>query len=163
MDTEYVTFFQPFVAQLTSQTSRFDGNTLPRVPQRSGSISSTYRGQVNSDWGWFVRGDVNYTGKAWDSEANIVQTDDFTRVNLRIGFERENLSVELYARNLFDNDNWDYGFRSVSFREPGGQLFTTIPPAALPPGSAPSVGFQQGMIVQPPDKRAIGLRVKYDF
>jgi iron complex outermembrane receptor protein len=163
MDTEYVTFFQPFVAQLTSQTSRFDGNTLPRVPQRSASIASTYRGRVNSDWGWFVRGDVNYTGKAWDSEANIVQTDDFTRVNLRIGFERENLSVELYARNLFDNDNWDYGFRSVSFREPGGQQFVPIPAAALPPGAPPTFGFQQGMIVQPPDKRAVGLRVKYDF
>jgi hypothetical protein len=33
----------------------------------------------------------------------------------------------------------------------------------LPPGSAPTVGFQQGMIVQPPDKRSIGLRVKYQF
>ena len=163
MDTEYVTFFQPFVAQLTSQTSRFDGNTLPRVPQRSASVSSTYRGRVNADWGWYVRGDVNYTGEAWDSEANIVQTDDFTRVNLRVGFERENLTVELYAKNLFDDDSWDYGFRSVSFREPGGQQFVTIPSAALPPGSAPTVGFQQGMIVQPPDKRAIGLRVKYEF
>ena len=79
------------------------------------------------------------------------------------GFERENLSVELYAKNLFDDDSWDYGFRSVSFREPGGQQFVTIPAAALPPGSAPTVGFQQGMIVQPPDKRAIGLRIKYEF
>lgn len=163
MDTEYVTFFQPFVAQLTSQTSRFDGNTLPRVPQQSGSISSTYRGRVNQDWGWYVRGDVNYVGKAWDSEANIVETDAFTRVNLRLGFERENLSVELFVRNLFDNDNWDYGFRSVSFREPGGQQFVPLPAAALPPGAPPTFGFQQGMIVQPPDKRAIGLRFRFDF
>ncbi len=163
LDTEYVTFFQPFVAQLTSQTSRFDGNTLPRVPQRSGSLSSTYRGRANEDWGWYLRGDLNYTGKAWDSEANIVQSEDFTRVNLRVGVERENLTVELYAKNLFDDDSWDYGFRSVSFREPGGQQFVTIPAAALPPGSAPTVGFQQGMIVQPPDKRSIGLRVKYEF
>ena len=163
LDTEYVKFFQPFVAQLTSQTSRFDGNTLPRVPQKSGSLSSTYKGRVNDQWGWYLRGDLTYTGKAWDSEANIIQLDDYTRVNLRVGFERDDLTVELFARNLFDDQSWDYGFRSVSFREPGGQQFVTIPAAALPPGSAPTVGFQQGMIVQPPDKRSIGLRVKYQF
>ena len=53
------------------------------------------------------------------------------------GAADRDLSVELFAKNLFNDKSWDYGFRSVSFREPGGQQFVTIPAAALPPGSAP--------------------------
>jgi iron complex outermembrane receptor protein len=158
MDTEYTTFFQPFVSQLTGGTIRWDGNTLPRVPQSSASLSSTYRGTAGDTWNWYLRGDLTYTGKAWDSEANIVETDDYTRVNLRFGLERDGLLVELFAKNLFNDKNWDYAFRSVSFKEPGGGLLTPLPPA-----SGATIGFQQGMIVQPPDKRSIGLRVRYQF
>jgi len=158
MDTSYTSFYQPFVSQLTGGTIRWDGNKLPRVPQSSASLSSTYRGTAGADWGWYLRGDLTYTGKAWDSEANIVETDAYTRVNLRLGVERDGLLVELFAKNLFDDDSWDYAFRSVSFKEPGGALLTPLPPSAGAP-----IGFQQGLIVQPPEKRSLGLRVRYQF
>jgi iron complex outermembrane recepter protein len=158
--TEYVRFFDPFIQQLTGNSAngvRFDGNELPRIPQTTGSIASTYRDRLNDTWEWYVRGEANYTGKAWESAANLVQTDAYTRVNLRLGFEKDNLLTELYCKNCLDDDSWDYAFRSVSFREPGGSLLVTLP---LTP---PALGFQQGIIVQPPDKRVVGVRFRYSF
>ena len=135
-----------------------DGKELPRVPDVTFSVASTYRHKVNDDWTWFLRGDAIYTGRGWDSEANIVQNDPFTRVNARVGFEKENLSVELYATNLFDNRDWDYIFRNV-YQGSAGAIFT-----ALPPGFGfPAFGFPQGIVVGVPDKRDFGLRVSYKF
>ena len=155
---EYTNFINPFLAQLTSNVTRFDGKELPRVPDVTFSVASTYRHKINDDWTWFLRGDAIYTGRGWDSEANIVQNDPFTRVNARVGFEKENLSVELYATNLFDNRDWDYIFRNV-YQGSAGAIFT-----ALPPGFGfPAFGFPQGIVVGVPDKRDIGLRVSYKF
>ena len=158
--TEYTKFFDPFVQQLTGNSAngvRFDGNELPRIPKTTGSIATTWRDRLNADWDWYLRGEANYTGRAWDSAANLVQTDPYTRVNLRLGFEKQGLLTELYCKNCLNDRNWDYAFRSVSFREPGGALLVPLP---LTP---PAVNFQQGIIVQPPDKRVFGLRFRYEF
>jgi iron complex outermembrane receptor protein len=153
--SELKTLFDPFIAGLTSGVTRFDGNEFARVPKWSGSLSSTYRADLTGDWDWFLRGDATYTGGMWESVANIVKTNDYIRVNARLGVERDDLALELFVKNLFDDKNWDYGFRSVSFREPGGALFVRLPNGTF--------NFQQGIIVQPPDKREFGVRLRYDF
>ncbi|MSO98366.1 MAG: hypothetical protein EXR11_09135 [Rhodospirillaceae bacterium] len=155
---KYTNFVQPFLAQLTSNVTRFDGNHLARVPNVSASLASTYRNKFVGDWDWFLRGDVNYTGRAWDSEANILKSDPYYRINARIGVETETLSIELYATNLFDNRDWDYSFRNV-FQGSAGSIFQ-----ALPTGFGfPAFGFPQGIFVGVPDKRDFGLRIKYNF
>ncbi len=155
---KYTNFVQPFLAQLTSNVTRFDGNHLARVPKVSGSLASTYKDDLIGDWNWFLRGDVTYTGSAWDSEANIVKTDPYYRVNARIGVETDNLSIELYATNLFDNRDWEYAFRNV-FQGSAGSIFQ-----ALPTGFGfPAFGFPQGIFVGVPDKRDVGMRVNYKF
>jgi iron complex outermembrane receptor protein len=155
---EYTNFVNPFLAQLTSNVTRFDGNHLPRVPDFSAALASTYRGRINDDWGWFVRGDLTYTGKGWDSEANIVQSDPYTRVNARVGVEKKNLSVEFYVTNLFDDRNWDYIFRNVYQGSPGS-IFQPLPTGY----GFPAFGFPQGIVVGVPDKRDLGLRINYKF
>ncbi len=107
-----------------------------------------------TDWRWSVRSEVSYTGKAWDSTANIVKTDDFYRANLRLAFERDDLGVELFVTNLFDDDNWDYIYRT-SVPDPRNATQTI-----LPLGNA---GVPQGFAGIAPEKREIGLRVKYGF
>ncbi|MBL8630383.1 MAG: hypothetical protein JNM81_12175, partial [Rhodospirillaceae bacterium] len=106
-------------------------------------------------WDWFVRGDMTYTGKAWDSTANIVKSDDYFRVNARLGVEREDLTVEIYSTNLFNNKTWDYVSRTAI-----GDLRNNSSNAILPLGNA---GFLQGFAVQAPDKRDFGMRVKVQF
>ena len=130
------------------------GNSLQRQPDWTGNLNSTYRGTAGSEWRWALRGEVSYTGRAWDSTANIVQTDPFYRANMRLSFEKGPLSVELFATNLFDDKNWDMAYRT-SVPEPRNAT-TTI----LPLGNA---GVPQGFAVLAPDKRDFGIRVRYDF
>jgi iron complex outermembrane receptor protein len=161
----YTNFVQPFLAQLTDNITRYDGNHLSRVPDWTANINTTYRMSFVGDWDWFVRGDAIYTGKAWDSEANIVQMNDYWRFNARVGVEDENLLLELYGTNLFNDKNWNFGFRNV-YQGTAGGIFVTLPTQFFPPTGNPPVpqqNFPQGIIVEPPDKREFGVRARYKF
>jgi iron complex outermembrane receptor protein len=167
---KYTNFIQPFLAQLTSNVTRFDGNHLARVPNWSGSFALNYQDTLVGDWDWFGRFDGNYNGKAWDSEANIVKFNDYWRFAARLGVETENLRVELFGKNIFNDRNWDFGFRNVYQGNPA----LTATPAGTPINPATAIfvqvpapfnvaGFPQGIVVQPPDKREFGIRMRYAF
>jgi outer membrane receptor protein involved in Fe transport len=87
-----------------------------------------------------------------------VQNDAFTRVNARIGAEKDNLSIEFYVTNLFDNRDWDFIFRNV-YQGSAGAIFQPLPSGF----GFPAFGFPQGIVVGVPDKRDMGLRVAYKF
>lgn len=156
-DNKYDKFHNPTLATLTGGVSHFGGNETPKVPDVTASLSSGYRGRVDDSWSWYVRGDVIYTGKMWDSEANIFQLDARTRVNARFGFERESAVVEFYARNLFNDKHWDYAARTTSLSEPGALMLVPYP---TPTSALTTVA---GVTLNPPAKREIGMRVTYRF
>ena len=133
---------------------QWKGSELQRQPDWTVNLNSTYRGTLNADWKWSLRGEINYTGEAWDSTANIVKVNDFYRANLRVAFERDNLGLELYVTNLFNDDNWDYAYRT-SVPDPRNATQTV-----LPLGNA---GVPQGFAALAPEKRDIGVRVRYSF
>ena len=135
--------------------TQWAGNEFARQPRVTGTLNSTYRGALNSDWKWSVRGDMTYTGSTWDTIANIVKSDAYYRVNARIGLQRDNLAIELFVTNLFDDDTWNYVSRTV-VNDAANQSVNSI----LPLGNA---SFQSGFAVEAPDKRDIGLRVSYSF
>lgn len=133
---------------------QWQGSRLQRQPDWTANLNSTYRGTLGADWTWSLRGELNYTGKAWDSTANIVQVNDYYRANARLAFERDSLGIELYVTNLFDDDNWDYAYRT-SVPDPRNATQTI-----LPLGNA---GVAQGFAALAPEKRDIGIRVRYEF
>jgi iron complex outermembrane receptor protein len=155
----YDKLINPFISVLAGGLSRFDGKHLPRTPDWMGTIATSYRDNLSGDWDWFVRGEANYTGRMWDSEANIVRSDSYWRVNSRAGVERNGLLVELYVKNLLNDKHWDYAFRNASLSEPG-PLPTIL--QANPPGSR-TYTFYMGVIVQAPDKREFGIHARYEF
>ena len=156
-DNEYTKFIGGTLGTLTSGVIWFNGNDVPKQPDRTATLSSGYRAQLNDTWGWYARGEAAYTGAMWDSEANIVQSDPFTLVNARFGIERGDLGVELYARNLFDDQHWSYVSRSTSLAEPGALLQVRYPTATSP------LTTVQGLLLGAPEPRTIGLRVNYKF
>jgi iron complex outermembrane receptor protein len=135
--------------------TQWKGNEMQRQPRATGNLNTTFRDSFNDTWEWFVRGDMTYTGKAWDSTANIVKSEDYFRVNARIGVEREDVTLEIYSTNLFNDKTWDYVSRTAI-----GDLRNNSSNAILPLGNA---GLLQGFAVQAPDKRDFGARVKYKF
>lgn len=125
-----------------------EGNEQARYPKWTGSITSTYTQPLNEDWDWFIRGDAVYFGKTWVSVANLASCEDYVLVNGRAGIERDDLRVELWVKNLFDDDNWSACARWTDFSRPIDFGFFT---------------FYQGAAVTPQNKRQFGLKTSISF
>jgi iron complex outermembrane receptor protein len=124
----------------------FKGNYLSRVPAWTGSFSTTYMNHLTSEWDWYARADVNYTGSMWESDINIVKTDPYARVNAVLGIKKDQYSIELFAKNLFNDQHWDFAERVPNLIAPSSYSFTN-----------------EGLLVQAPDKQEIGARVSIKF
>jgi iron complex outermembrane receptor protein len=123
----------------------FNGNELSRVPAWTGTFSTGFSDHLTGDWQWYTRGDVNYTGSMWESDINIVKTTAYARVNGVLGIRKNDLSVELFAKNLLNDSHWDFAERVPNLITPNA-FFTN-----------------EGLLVQAPDKQEIGARVNVKF
>lgn len=135
--------------EATLGTRPVDGNRAGRFPKWSGNLSSTYTDQLSGDWEWYIRGDANYMGSAFVGTTNLAKLESYVLINTRLGVQRENLRVELYVKNLFDEKSWR-----------GGQEFTDF--TIL---DSPAVfDFNKlGVILLPQDRRTFGFRSSVTF
>jgi iron complex outermembrane recepter protein len=148
-NSEYDDFFFNFVRPIAGFT-QMKGNANARFPEWSGSLSSGYSAALggDSDWTWYVNGDLNYVGKTYVDESNLAYCKAYTTANARVGVEKEGLRVEGFVRNLTDENAWASCARWTDF------------------DSAPSIqqltNFQ-GVAVTPLNPRQYGLRVVVKF
>ncbi|MCY4478124.1 MAG: TonB-dependent receptor [Gammaproteobacteria bacterium] len=154
-DGEYGTLtcgFSPFKPPI-EPGNRFgprdcSGSRPARYPEWSGAISGVWTDSLaGGNWDYYVRADAEYFGEAYNEEANFSTMGDFWRVNVRGGFEMDDLRIEGYVKNLLDDDNYLAAARWSDFS--GTFLFAFL--------------FSQGVAVTPAEKRTFGLRVVYDF
>lgn len=89
------------------------GNTQMRQPEWTASASLRYERALAGNWTWFARGDANYLGKIYVGNDNQGWLAPRTNVNLRLGVQSPRYSVELWVRNLFENDNPIAAFRDI--------------------------------------------------
>jgi len=120
------------------------GKRKQRNPKVQASLSGTLTGEIQSNISWYLRTDYIHTGSSFATDANILETGDSNRINMRIGFERDNLKLELVGENLTDDDT----FTNYQF---------LIDFAWLPPdvNRVATAGL--------PDKRYFGLKATYSF
>lgn len=146
--SEYDDFIFNFVTPIAG-FQQMAGNSNARFPEWSGSVSSGYTAPIaNTEWSWFVNGDLNYIGKTFVDESNLSYCKAYTLTNLRVGGEKDGLRVEGFVRNLFDDDSWAACARWTDF------------------DSAPTIGQLttfQGVAVTPQMPRQVGLRVSIKF
>jgi outer membrane receptor protein involved in Fe transport len=120
------------------------GKRKQRNPKVQGSLSGTFTGEIQTGIAWYLRGDYIHTGSSYATDANILETGASNRINMRLGFEKDNLKVELIGENLTDDKTvTNYQFL-IDF-------------AWLPPGvnRVATAGL--------PDKRYFGLKATYSF
>jgi len=131
------------------------GQQAPKFPPWSGSFSATYErpielfGDIDT---WFLRGDTYYTGTYYTSNANLTSVDDAVDVNLRTGFRGEDMSLEFFVTNLFQEQTPTSAqtFADTSFDvrfAPGGFF------------NFNAIGNRLGLR----DRRQFGVRAKYTF
>ena len=80
------------------------GTHLPHTAKHQASLSTRFHGQVNADWGWFVRADWNYNSERYAQVYNLADTGTREILNLRAGVEGERMSFELWVDNALDDD-----------------------------------------------------------
>jgi outer membrane receptor protein involved in Fe transport len=127
----------------------FEGDELPFVPEWTLAVGGDYEWSVFSDATAYFGGQVAYTGDrladfnnridALDPTSARREADAYTTVDLRTGILWDNWSLELYGKNLTDED----GITSI-----------TGPTAAIPNGAAALA------IIRP---RTIGLALGVRF
>lgn len=76
------------------------GNYLKKTPKVAANIGANYR----NNEGYFVGGNISYTGSQYGDSENTRKIDAFTVVNVKTGYEEKDWAIYLYANNLFDND-----------------------------------------------------------
>ena len=137
--------FSPFKPAATRTDC--SGSSPARFPEWSGAFSGTYTDQLTNNWDYFVRFDGQYFGKAWNEEANFSYIGKFWRFNARVGVEMDNMRLEAFVNNLFDDDNYLAGARWSDFS--GASLFDFL--------------FSQGVATTPAEKRTFGVKAVYTF
>lgn len=80
------------------------GLEFGQVAPLTAAAYANYEAPLAGERSWFVRGDVTFRDRMWDSIANLAYVPRQTRVNLRGGLRAENWDLSLYVNNLFDDD-----------------------------------------------------------
>lgn len=128
-------------------TYKVDGNTIPRNPNVTASGSATWTDTLFDDWNYRVRADVVHSGRQYATETNLASIAPYTVTNLTLGFENDKYSVELFAKNLFDQTAWM-----------SGRAFVDL---ASIPLNFTTAG--QGVFLTPIDRREVGLTFGMKF
>jgi iron complex outermembrane receptor protein len=148
---------------LEQNNANVSGNTFDQTPKLTLSFSPSYRRPMASGWDFNGRVDYLYQSKTYTDTTNLAWTAPRGLVNARLGVVRDDkLKIELFANNLFNDDNITGGART------GDGVFapnTTCPPCfspALPVVSATALTMNT-IYLALPEKRTVGLRASYDF
>ena len=130
-------------------SNNIKGNANPRFPEWSGSVNAEYEAPLTDAWRWFVRGDASYFGKTFVDLDNVATCKSYVVANSGAGVSRDKLRVELFVKNLFDDDSWAACARFLEFD--------------LPQDGAGNPNIYQTVIVAPQLKRQLGLRASWRF
>jgi iron complex outermembrane recepter protein len=109
---------EPFA--LTSSIATDKGSRLPRSPDFKASFRGNYYFPVTQDWRGYSRLLVTYNGEEAielesiaGQEAEGGTTDPYTITNFTIGARRDNIRVEVYMKNVFDERTQNF----ISFND----------------------------------------------
>jgi iron complex outermembrane receptor protein len=122
------------------------GTELPQVSKNQLTFSNAFKGQLSADWGWSARVDYLYNSKRYDQVYNAAYTGDSNRINLHLGASYRKLDMELWVRNV-TNDNTSPAL--IRYVETRTGYYTYGPDRAI------------GATL--PEKRATGVTVGYRF
>ena len=95
------------------------GLEFGQVAPLTAAAYANYEAPLAGERTWFLRSDVTYRDRMWDSIANLAYVPSQTRVNLRGGLRAENWDLSVFVNNLFDDDTLESSrYQSDSATDP---------------------------------------------
>jgi iron complex outermembrane recepter protein len=81
-----------------------DGERLPDAPENNASLGVQYNFPLGTAWAGFARADYVHVGNVRSKfgDTIVIRHDAFETANVRLGFQRDALAVELFGRNITD-------------------------------------------------------------
>ena len=79
------------------------GYQYPLVPKYTGAAYAQYEQALANERSWYLRTDMTYIGKRFDSIANFAYVPGQFRTNLRAGLRAESWEVTAFVTNLFQD------------------------------------------------------------
>jgi iron complex outermembrane receptor protein len=133
--------FDRFTALIDGQNVVLDGQTIPNSPKWTFAADAEYGFNLNASWDGYIRGEWNYRDEIRATTSAMVQSGfpwevpSYDVFNLRIGVQRDNLSLVAYAENLFDSNYYTNAYEKAN----------------------------TGGLILEPSFRTYGLRATYEF
>ncbi len=98
-----------------SPTGDVSGNRILRTSEWQGNAGAGYRASLRNETDWFVRGDLTYRGDQFADASNQTIVPAATNLNASVGLRNDRWSLELWGRNLNNEDAPTGAFRDVYF------------------------------------------------
>ena len=128
---------------------------MPRVPEHMVSVVARYERPFSDRSLWYLLSDYTYESSRYAQEHNLIETGDRSLVGLRAGVESGPWEVNIWVKNLFDDDTPVDVFRYFDRRS--GSL-PSFPQQGARPSSSP-----HGFVVTLPRQRQVGATLRYRF
>ena len=88
----------------------YSGNRNPFSPKYTYSLGAKYR----SDMGVFANINLRGQGEMFSDKQNLAKTDKFQTIDIKVGYEKKDYEIYLYANNIMDKEN-DTNYGTVIF------------------------------------------------
>ena len=148
-----------------SPTGDISGKQILRESPWQASASLGYKAPISERFDWYLRGDLSYRDEQYADATNEAITPDQTKLNMQIGLQGDAWTLELWGRNLTNEDGPSAAYRDVYFTNslPDGTFFRT-PAGTTPAGTTGrSTFFPWRYNVSYPTLREYGVTVRYRF
>lgn len=148
-----------------SPTGDISGKKLMRTSPWQMAASLGYTAPLADNKSWYLRGDLSYRDKQFADPTNEALTPSQTKLNMSLGLQAKQWTIELWGRNLTNEDGASAAYRDVYFGNAlaDGTFFRT-PTGTTPAGSTgKSTFFPWRYSVSYPTLREYGLTARYKF
>jgi outer membrane receptor protein involved in Fe transport len=127
------------------------GKELERAPEHAVALGFNYtQPLIGTDLDYFIEGNGTYQSDRFSDPENTTKFESYSIVDLRFGIEADQWEALVFIDNVFENDTVLSGSEIPDFASPLANE-----------GAGPAPSFVTLGIL--PDKRQVGLRVKYNF
>jgi iron complex outermembrane recepter protein len=131
------------------------GNRLPQTPQHQIIATAQITLPAFDDFEFVGRSDFSYESKRYSQVDNLNHTGDSYNVNLTLGIENRNWSVNVFARNLLDDATPLVVTRILDFQRPISRI--------NPLTGLRQTTFFRDFFVSAPRKRQFGVTASFKF
>lgn len=133
-------------------SSNVNGRMTPNTSKHEFALFGRADFRVTETTKGFVRADFSFEESKYDQVFNLAETGDVSLLNIKIGLEQERWSASLFVDNVTGNDRPSAVIRYVDNKNP------------LPIGNTQRTNtILRGFLYSLPDKRRVGLDVRYRF